>query len=673
MIEIGKKLGERYKILSLLGSGGMATVYLARDLILDRDVAVKVLRYDFHENTDAMRRFQREALSATQLTHPNIVGVYDVGEENGSNYIVMEYVKGTDLKEYIQQKGPISPRESVVIMQQILSAIDIAHRNRIIHRDIKPQNILIDQNGVVKITDFGIAVALSETSLTQTNTLLGSVHYLSPEQARGGMATIRSDIYALGVVFFELLTGHVPFDGESAVSIALKHFQEPLPELTKIMPTIPQSLENIVLKATAKEPLVRYASCQEMQEDLSTALNPERLHEAKFIPQSFTGETKVLQPITSKRPPLKREVPKVTDVPYVQIDESDLEPPPVAPKNKKEKTKPKKKRKWPWIILLLLLALVGIVGTLYMTTPKEIVVPDVSALTEADASSRLRDLKLSVGDSIPTESDTVEKGKVIETDPKAGAKVKEGATIRLKISTGTKLVKLEDYSNKEYEAVRDQLRDLGFTVEKAEEFSQTIPSGKIISQSIASGQSVDPTKQTIKLTVSKGLGPITLRDLSGYNRSAIEDYAKDNGLTVHFTEEASSSVEAGNLISQTPVAGTAIERGGSFSVVLSTGINQRVETREVTIPYLAAESSSSSHSSSSGSSSSSSSQTSSAPKPNNIEIYVEDSKSTFNSAYRTLQITETTTVDLTFTLQGDKVGKYKIVRDGVTIEEATVY
>ena len=262
VLEIGRKIGERYKIIRLIGTGGMANVYLGHDLILDRDVAVKVLRFDFRDNEDALRRFQREALSATQLVHPNIVSVYDVDEENGLQYIVMEYVKGADLKKYIEKNGKVSPEDSIYIMDQVLSAMALAHRNRIIHRDIKPQNILIDQDNQIKVTDFGIAVALSETSITQTNTLLGSVHYLSPEQARGGMATIKSDIYALGIVLYELLSGAVPFDGESAVSIALKHFQDPMPLIRKNNPEVPQSLENVILKATSKEPTYRYGTCE---------------------------------------------------------------------------------------------------------------------------------------------------------------------------------------------------------------------------------------------------------------------------------------------------------------------------------------------------------------------------------------------------------------------------
>ena len=231
MIEIGKKLNGRYKIIGNIGSGGMANVFLAQDLILKRQVAVKVLRFDFQNDQAAIRRFQREALAATELVHPNIVTVYDVGEEDGMQYLVMEYVKGMDLKRYIKSHSPLTYYKVIDIMEQILSAIALAHQHQIIHRDLKPQNILIDEDGVVKITDFGIAIALSETSITQTNSMLGSVHYLSPEQARGGMATRQSDIYALGIILYEMLSGHVPFDGESAVSIALKHFQNDLPSL----------------------------------------------------------------------------------------------------------------------------------------------------------------------------------------------------------------------------------------------------------------------------------------------------------------------------------------------------------------------------------------------------------------------------------------------------------
>ncbi|MCL6617261.1 MAG: Stk1 family PASTA domain-containing Ser/Thr kinase, partial [Anoxybacillus ayderensis] len=270
---IGKRLNERYKIVSLLGGGGMANVYLARDMILDRDVAIKVLRFDFANDEQFIKRFRREAQAATSLNHENIVSIYDVGEDEGVYYIVMEYVRGSTLKQYIQQHAPLSVPKALDIMEQLTSAIAHAHANRIIHRDIKPQNILIDEHGKVKITDFGIAVALSSTTITQTNSVLGSVHYLSPEQARGGVATEKSDIYSLGIVMFELLTGRLPFSGESAVSIVLKHLQTETPSPKAWNPSIPQSVENVILKATAKDPFYRYQSVQEMNEDIRTALD----------------------------------------------------------------------------------------------------------------------------------------------------------------------------------------------------------------------------------------------------------------------------------------------------------------------------------------------------------------------------------------------------------------
>src|SRR3954447_6460663 len=278
---IGKRLSGRYKILDMIGGGGMANVYLAHDMILDRDVAVKMLRLDFANDEEFIRRFRREAQSATSLAHPNIVNIYDVGEENDLYFIVMEYVEGQTLKQYIQQNSPIQVEETIEIMEQLTSAISHAHQNHIVHRDIKPQNILVDRFSNVKITDFGIAMALSATSITQTNSVLGSVHYLSPEQARGGMANKKSDIYSLGIVMFELLTGRLPFSGESAVSIALKHLQSETPSPRRWNPAIPQSVENIILKATAKDSFHRYSSVEEMEQDINTALDPERLYEQK--------------------------------------------------------------------------------------------------------------------------------------------------------------------------------------------------------------------------------------------------------------------------------------------------------------------------------------------------------------------------------------------------------
>ena len=635
MLETGKTLNGRYKIQTLIGTGGMAAVYLAKDLILDRLVAIKVLRLDFRQNNDAMRRFRREALSATQLTHPNIVGVYDVGQSQEMNYIVMEYVEGTDLKDYIRQRGALHPIEAVRIMMQIVSAIAAAHQNRIIHRDIKPQNILIDREGNVKITDFGIAVALSDTSLTQTNTLLGSVHYLSPEQARGGMATIQTDIYALGIVLYELLTGRVPFDGESAVSIALKHFQEPLPPVVNPTAMVPQSLENIVLKATAKDPMNRYRSCYEMFQDLKTCLDSTRLYEKKFVPTSFSGETKVLTPINTQK---VKPIQTSREIPIVEMDEEK----PV-----------KKKRKWPWV-LLLMISVIGIMAFAFLhSSPKEVQVPDVTNLTEAAAKIKLADAKLSVTDVIPVQSDEVESGKVIETNPKAGSTVKEKSKITIKVSSGKEAVTMKDYRNKTYETARDELKKLGFTVEKKEENSDSVEAGKVISQSIAPNQKVEGKDTVITLVVSKGETSIKMANLKGYTREGAIEYASSNNLNLTITEEENDAT-VDTVIRQSIREGSDIKKGTPLTIVLSKGKKAHTVTKQIMIPYQK-------------------SANNSKRKVNKISIYVEDSVNQLQNVYKTLEISEDTSVNVTFNLSNSEpIGKYKIVSDGKEIASGTV-
>ena len=635
MLEAGKTLNGRYKIQSLIGTGGMAAVYLATDLILDRLVAIKVLRLDFRQNDDAMRRFRREALSATQLTHPNIVGVYDVGQSQEMNYIVMEYVEGTDLKDYVRQRGALHPIEAVRIMMQIVSAIAAAHQNRIIHRDIKPQNILIDREGNVKITDFGIAVALSDTSLTQTNTLLGSVHYLSPEQARGGMATIQTDIYALGIVLYELLTGRVPFDGESAVSIALKHFQEPLPPVMNPSVMIPQSLENIVLKATAKDPMNRYRSCYEMFQDLKTCLDSTRLYEKKFVPASFSGETKVLSPISTQK---IKPIQSSREIPVVEMDEEK----PV-----------KKKRKWPWV-LLLMISVIGIMAFAFLhSSPKEVQVPDVTNLTEAAAKIKLADAKLNVTDVIQVQSDEVESGKVIETNPKAGSTVKEKSKVTLKVSSGKEAITMKDYRNKTYEAARDELKKLGFTVERKDENSDNVDSGKVISQSIAPNQKVEGKDTVITLVVSKGENSIKMANLKGYTREGAIEYASANNLNLTITEEENDAT-VDTVVSQSIREGSEIKKGAPLTIVLSKGKKVHTVTKQIVIPYQQPKNNSN-------------------RKVNKISIYIEDSVNQLQNVYNIIEISEDTSVNLTFSLSNTQpIGKYKIVSDGKEITSGTV-
>ena len=283
MIIKGELIDNRYKIIKSIGEGGMANVYLAWDTILEREVAVKVLRGDLSDDEKFIRRFKREANSASSLKHPNIVEIYDVGEDNGKYFIVMEYVNGKTLKSLIKKRGALNINEAIDIMLQLTSGIACAHDSYIIHRDIKPQNVMILEDGRVKITDFGIAMALNSNELTQTNSVMGSVHYLPPEQASGSGSTIKSDIYSLGILMFELLTGKVPFKGDNAVEIAIKHMKDPIPSVREFNSSIPQSVENIVLRACAKNPKNRYSSASEMYEDLKTCLNVSRSEESRLV------------------------------------------------------------------------------------------------------------------------------------------------------------------------------------------------------------------------------------------------------------------------------------------------------------------------------------------------------------------------------------------------------
>ena len=315
MLSKGQKINNRYEIVKSIGEGGMANVYLANDKILDRKVAIKVLRGDLSSDDKFIRRFQREALSVSNLSHPNIVEVYDVGEEDGEYYIVMEYIEGKTLKQLLKKRESLTLTEVIDIMTQLTDGISHAHESYIIHRDIKPQNIMIQDDGRIKITDFGIAMALNATQLTQTNSVMGSVHYLPPEQASGKGATVKSDIYSMGILMYELLTGTVPFKGDNAVEIALKHMKDKIPSIRKQDPSIPQSVENILLKATAKNPRNRYDTAKEMHEDLLNCLKEEHANDKKIVfeyPENDIDDNTPITPTT--KPKKKVEKPKEEEI-----------------------------------------------------------------------------------------------------------------------------------------------------------------------------------------------------------------------------------------------------------------------------------------------------------------------------------------------------------------------
>ncbi|MBC6314799.1 Stk1 family PASTA domain-containing Ser/Thr kinase [Listeria grandensis] len=645
---IGKRINDRYKVVSAIGGGGMANVFLAHDMILDRNVAVKVLRIDLADESNLIRRFQREAQSATSLVHPNIVSIYDVGEENDLHYIVMEYVEGMDLKQYINEHHPIPFEKAVDIMLQIVSAVAVAHSAHIVHRDLKPQNILIDHDGVVKITDFGIAMALSETSITQTNSLLGSVHYLSPEQARGGMATQKSDIYSLGIVLYELLVGKVPHDGESAVSIAIKHLQASIPSIREQNQEIPQSLENIVIRATAKDPFLRYQTAEAMEEDLKTALSPERRNEAKYVFPMDDGETKTIPIIATKNAMqnLDNTVVAAEEKPEV------AETPP--------KKKSNKKKMW-WIIsgIILFFAIVIIALWLMGRPPATIKIPNVANDTKETAVQKLQDAGFVVGETFEKNSDKIDEGKIIDTDPEIGTAEEKGSTVNLYVSIGVQKITVEDYTGKTYDTVKQVLNQQGYKkVSYTEEYSDSVDSGVIISQDPTSGSEVVAADTEISFVVSKGPQPMTLKDLSGFNQVGLDDYASSNDITITVEkEEYSDTVGAGQVISQKPQAGASINKGDKVTVVMSKGTKEKdVKTvkRTINIPYEPED------------------PAATPPKPQHIQIYIQDKTHSMTSAYKEMDITKDTSETLTFEIEEGTQAGYKVVRDNTVILEETI-
>ena len=572
MIVKGSKINDRYQIIKTLGEGGMANVYLAHDTILDRKVAVKVLRGDLANDEKFVRRFQREALSASSLSHPNIVEMYDVGEDDGQYYIVMEYVDGKTLKQVLKQRGHLSITEVVDIMLQLTDGMAHAHDAYIIHRDIKPQNIMILSNGMIKITDFGVATALNSTQLTQTNSVMGTVHYLPPEQAQGKGSTIRSDIYSMGIMMYELLTGLVPYKGDNAVEIALKHLKEPLPSVRKANSSIPQSIENIIIKSTAKNPKNRYTDAREMNQDLMTALDESRKDEKRFIykyPENDLEETKVLDEEVSK----VKETTKKKAKREVKEEEEDFE----------DIAEPVKSNKLLIILISIFTALVLITTvaiTIYFekTEIKNIVIPDVSNMEPVEASNKLVD----AGFDVETEykyisSDTIDEGKVVQTSPEIGSKRKSGTKVILYISSGEGVYVVEDFTGENYLVAKGKIEaqcECNVIVETEKVDEDKKAKEDTVLRTIPAKNEQSKLGETITIVIPEV--EYKYPDFTkGYTIDKIEEFAKKHELKLEYKYQTTTTVDEGTILKQSRAASSVVTPGATL--VITVAIKPDVE------------------------------------------------------------------------------------------------
>lgn len=564
MLSKGQKINDRYEIIKTIGEGGMANVYLANDTILDRKVAIKVLRGDLSNDEKFIRRFKREALSVSNLSHPNIVEVYDVGEEDGNYYIVMEYIEGKTLKQLLQKRGALTLNEVIDIMTQLTDGLAHAHEAYIIHRDIKPQNIMIEDNGLVKITDFGIAMALNSTQLTQTNSVMGSVHYLPPEQANGKGSTVKSDIYSLGILMYELLTGSVPFKGDTAVEIALKHMKEKIPSIRKQNPTIPQSVENIVLKATAKNPKNRYDNVRDMYKDLQTAL--QRDNEKRLVyeyPENDLEETKVIPQVT-------KEIKQVIDKPTAKEEDSEDNS---VLKEKDEKNK------LPIILAVVLLGTLIVLAGVYLLITskdvKEVKVPKVVGLTTEEAIKKIKEKGLEYTTK-SEESTTVEEGKVIRTEPKAGSTRTKKSTITIVESSGKEYVVLEDYTGQNYYEIKGKLEAKGIKVEMKTKSVENASEYKDKKDNIISQEPAFNKDEETKLYANDSV-VLYIPEVDVYpdmvkekwTLSQVEDFVKEYNLTLDKSYKETDEVEEDIVLSQNRAVGDPIYEGYTLKITLS--------------------------------------------------------------------------------------------------------
>ena len=559
MLMKGQKINDRYQIIRSIGEGGMANVYLAHDTILDRNVAVKILRGNLAKDEKFIKKFQREANSAATILHPNVVEMYDVGKDDDNYFIVMEYIDGQTLKNLIKKRGSLTLPEVIDIMIQLTSAIECAHDKYIIHRDIKPQNILMLDDGTVKVTDFGIATVTNANELTETNSVMGSVHYLPPESANGSGATIRSDIYSLGILMFELLTGKVPFKGDNAVEVAIKQLKEPIPSVTKINPEIPQSVENIILRACAKNPKNRYKNVTEMRNDIENCTKEENANVRRFVyqyPENDLEETKNLDDIKE----------------FVRVERKE--------ESEDFMPKPKKKKGLSiavWIsgtIFMFLTALTLIFIIFYSGNDKkkEIEVPNVAGLSIQEAETKLKDAGFTIAEEYDEKySNEVEEGLVISTNPPSGVERVEGVEITLIISLGSNAIKIENYVGKSYEDVEKMLEEKGLYVFKetveVNEKDTKYKKGIIMEQDVKEGTLLN---EGDSITFKVPDIVVNYPDFTkGYNKTSIDAFCTKHSLNCSYNESETSAYAPGTIISQSREAGSVVTSKATLVITIA--------------------------------------------------------------------------------------------------------
>ncbi|MCI2773243.1 Stk1 family PASTA domain-containing Ser/Thr kinase [Staphylococcus petrasii] len=689
---IGKLISERYKVLDKLGGGGMSIVYLAEDTILHRKVAIKAISIPQNEKDETMRRFEREVNNATQLIHNNIVEVYDVGEEEECFFLIMEYIDGPTLSEYIHSHGPLSIDTAINFIEQILQGVQQAHEKRIVHRDIKPQNILIDKNKTLKIFDFGIAKALSETSMTQTNHVLGTVQYLSPEQAKGETTNETTDIYSIGIVLYEMLIGHPPFSGETAVSIAIKHIQESVPNVTDQREDVPQSLSNVVLKATAKNPEHRYQSIRDMREDLSSVLVSSRINEEKHTLESDEKKT---VPIDKneikdklKEEDAKKNIAQTMQIPIVnehqfQTSENHIYEPP------RKKRSKKKKFAIALILLFLLVSLFGFIA-IGMFGDKYSEMPDLTGKTEKEAEKILRKSHLEIGKISREYSDTYPENKIMKSTPKAGERINQHDKVDIILSKGPERAKMPNVIGMKKDDAINKLKELKLNnISIEQEYSNQMPKGSILRQNVNPDSDVKVNDHHIVLTESLGVKKVYVKNYENEDYQTAQKELEKNKLKVEISEEYSNDIKKDKIISQTPKS-TQVEEGSTIHFTVSKGKEAKKDNKDNVDKEDSKDSKDKEDNKKNDSQEKSDDSKNTADVKNynetytipytgeddkgqKVQVYVRDKDNSGTSAIQTYTITDDKTISIPLAIEKGTSAGYTIRVDGKVVADKDVY